>query len=352
MNKNKIIILGGHGENDSLNGLMRGYIPLFETRGFEVFNYNLSDPNWNKQQLLELLRSTEVLFALTYLGFGQTISIVTEENSNSKNIWEFFNVPLLKWHGDSPAYLPERHNWKCWIALQSCAITRIIQPFVLYDTPILNINRKQRLLGKLVFFKTGGDINEMIARWKQKLPNTICKLLENMCETLTSKYMQSSVVLIGDLVANFLKERGISEQISPPLFHFLATQLDDYFRRIRSTLVANSLLDFPVIIQGRGWEHIDFSNAKANYMPPRSYVDSTDIFLNQFGIIDMSPNTSSSPYDRIWRAAGSHSLCITNKQTWFNKFLGFENLSYEFNKESIQETIHNILRISRHGNCL
>jgi len=95
--KNKVIILGGHGENDSLNGLMRGYIPLFETRGFGVFYYDLSNPSWDKQQLFQLLQSKEVLLALTYLGFGQNLSIVTEENSPPKNIWEFFEVPLLKW---------------------------------------------------------------------------------------------------------------------------------------------------------------------------------------------------------------------------------------------------------------
>jgi len=90
--KNKVIILGGHGENDSLNGLMRGYIPLFETRGFGVFYYDLSNPSWDKQQLFQLLQSKEVLLALTYLGFGQNISIVTEENSPPKNIWEFLNA--------------------------------------------------------------------------------------------------------------------------------------------------------------------------------------------------------------------------------------------------------------------
>ena len=363
MNKNKIIILGGHGENDSINGLMRGYIPLFEARGFEVFNYNLSDQSWNRQQLIEVLQSKEVLFALTYLGFGQNISIVTEENGNPKNIWEFFNVPLLKWQGDIAAYLLERHiaiprnavnlypyeewfyYWKNWIVPTDYSLTRIIQPFPLYSIPLSTVNRKQRLQGKLVFHKTGGNPDSIIEKCKQQLPNSIFSLFKNMCEILISKeYVQKPSISVGDLISTFLVNQGISARISPKLFHFLAAQLDSYSRCVKLTLVVNSLLDFPIVIHGRGWEYIDFSNTKAQNLPPINYEESTDIFLNQFGVIDISPNTSDSPHDRIWRAAGSYNLCITNKQAWIDKFVGFENLMYEFNKESIQETVSNILK--------
>jgi hypothetical protein len=363
MNKNKIIILGGHGENDAINGLMRGCIPLFEKRGFKVFYYDLSDANWNKGQLIEILQSREVLLALTYLGFGQNLSLVAEEDSPPKNIWEFFNVPLLKWQGDIPAYLPDRHiaipknsvniypyeeffnYWKNWIIPADYSLTRLIQPFALYGMPISTINKKQRMAGKLVFHKTGGNPSEKFEQWKQQFSPIICKLLKNMCESLTPKCMDGSTILAGNLVSDFLKDKGISERISPKLFHHLVSQLDDYSRRVKFNLITNSLLDFPVIIQGRSWDHIDFSNKKAVCLPAINYEKSTDAFLNQFGVIDISPNTSSLPHDRVYRAAGSYTLCITNKQTWFtNKFAGFEQLTYEFNKESIQETVNNVLK--------
>jgi len=364
MNKNKIIILGGHGENDTINGLMRGYIPLFETRGFRVFYYDLSDPNWNKGQLIEILQSREVLLALTYLGFGQNLSLVTEENSPPKNIWEFFNVPLLKWHGDIAAHLPERHiaiprnavnlypseeffqYWKNWIIPADSSITRLVQPVILYDTPLSSINIKQRITqGKLVFLKTGGNPQEKFEQWEKTLPFSTYKLLKIMVNELTPQCLQNNIFYLGEMVAGFFKSQGICERIPQKLFHYLVGQLDDYSRRVKFNLITNSLLDFPVIIQERGWDHIDFSNKKANYVPPRNYTDSSDIFLNQLGVIDMSPNASSSPYDRVWRAVGSYSICITNRQVQLtNKFAGFERFTYEFNKESIQETIHNILK--------
>lgn len=201
--KNKIIILGGHGENNSINGLMRGYIPPFETRGFEVFHCDLSDPNWDKQQLFQLLQSKEVLLALTYLGFGQHLSVVTEENSPPKNIWEFFEVPLLKWHGDIAAYLPDRHiatpknsvnlypseeffnYWKNWIIPTDSSITRLVQPVILYDTPLSTINIKQRITqGKLVFLKTGGNPQEKFEQWEKTLPISTYKLLKTMVNEL------------------------------------------------------------------------------------------------------------------------------------------------------------------------
>ncbi len=363
MNKNKIIILGAYGENDAINEIINAYCNLLETRKFEIFYYNLSDQNWNKQQLFELLKSQEVLFALTYLGFGQALSVITEENGQSKNIWEFFNIPLLKWQGDIPAHFPERHiaipknavnlypsdeffqYWKNWIIPADYSLARVIQPYAFYPIPLSSVNKKQRIQGKLVFFKTGGNPNDKFEQWKQGFSHTIYKLIRNMCENITPKLLNDSNLFIGDFVANFLKSQGICERIPQKLFHYLVGQLDDYSRRVKFNLITNSLLDFPVIIQGRGWDHIDFSNKKAICTSARNYDDSTDIFLSQFGIIDMSPNTNSLPHVRVYRAAGSYSLCITNKQSWFtNKFAGFERFTYEFNKESIQETVNNILK--------
>ncbi|HEV2215469.1 MAG TPA: hypothetical protein VGR64_09280, partial [Terracidiphilus sp.] len=53
--------------------------------------------------------------------------------------------------------------------------------------------------------------------------------------------------------------------------------------------------------------------------------------------------TQSKAHDRISRAYGSHSLCLTNRQRFLEGLPNAERFLFEFTKESIQERVADLL---------
>ncbi len=52
----------------------------------------------------------------------------------------------------------------------------------------------------------------------------------------------------------------------------------------------------------------------------------------------------SEPHDRMQRAAGSYSLVLSNKQSWIAaEFPGFEEMTFEFDPESIKARVADVL---------
>jgi hypothetical protein len=218
-------------------------------------------------------------------------------------------------------------------------------PYPISCTSPSPADRSKRRHGKLIFLKNGNSPTALVEQWRSNLSPTICKQLMELCEALREDLFGSAVVFMDDRVRAFLIARGYSGNVPPALMHFYVSQLDDYFRRVKSTMIAEALLDHPVIVQGNNWEHVDFANRKARHVPGASFSDSADIYRTQLGVVDMSPNINSAPHDRVTRSAGNYSLCITNRQQWLlDHFPGFENLAFAFTPESIAARIDDALR--------
>ena len=127
---------------------------------------------------------------------------------------------------------------------------------------------------------------------------------------------------------------------APYLVRFFSAQLDDYLRRVKSRMIAESILDLPVLVQGAFWHHLDFTGRRAKLIAGQDYVSTQKIYSEQLGIVDMSPNTDMSPHERVQRAVGSFATVLTNRQGWLEDgFLGFEELMFEFDPDSIRERV-------------
>jgi hypothetical protein len=73
-------------------------------------------------------------------------------------------------------------------------------------------------------------------------------------------------------------------------------------------------------------------------------VDSIRLIRGSLGMIDVSPNTLSLPHDRVTRAYGSHTLCLTNAGQAFTRQLPCEDeTTFSFNKESFQSRVAALL---------
>jgi hypothetical protein len=109
-------------------------------------------------------------------------------------------------------------------------------------------------------------------------------------------------------------------------------------------MIANAVLDLPVIVRGASWEHVDFTRRKARLYPGQDFDTSNKIFADELGVIDMSPNMDLEPHERVMRAAGSFSLVLTNRQSWLSReFAGFEDMTFEFDPQSIKDRIAGVL---------
>src|SRR5262249_16009013 len=156
---------------------------------------------------------------------------------------------------------------------------------------------------------------------RQAMPATTFEMLIELASELAARIGADSDCDIDASVCEYFSNRGFHVEEFAGLRLFFVAQLDDYLRRIKSTLVADTIADFPVEIHGFNWEHMDFSGRRGKYIPGGDYSESRKWIIDSLGIIDMSPNTSRAPHDRAMRAFGLFSLCLTNEQRFFKEQL-------------------------------
>ncbi len=130
---------------------------------------------------------------------------------------------------------------------------------------------------------------------------------------------------------------------------YFVAQLDDYLRRVKSTMLGTVLREFPVDIRGDNWEHVDFSKGKATFRPGIDYAATRGAIIESLGIVDMSPNTQQAPHDRVMRAFGLSTLALTNRQRFLEQnFANHAEFTYRFDAENIRQTISRVLDNPKH----
>jgi hypothetical protein len=148
---------------------------------------------------------------------------------------------------------------------------------------------------------------------------------------------------IDDLIARYFNENGFDIERLLKLRLFFIAQLDDYLRALKCTRMAEALMDLPVEIRGNNWEHLDFTGKKATYIDECDYTKSIGLVRESLGLIDVSPNTVTRPHDRLMRAYGAHTFCLTNEQTFLQELPHFDRLTFRFEKENLQQQVAYLL---------
>jgi len=357
--ENKIVLVfSGQGGNDAIRGLMTEFGNSLISIGMSVVHVDMD--HGELQAAADLAANGKVAFGLTYLGVGQDIAVTTSPGE-SVNLWEACRIPLLKIHGDIPAYYADRHRdtpstavnlyvadeflrfRQRWLA-EARTLAAVIPPMPLFDIDKAAVDVSIRKRGKLVFIKNGNSHTDLRRLWNERLSRSIAGMLESMAEAATAPSLKAKPFYIGDFVAESLAGGGIDPLSSISLVRFFTAQIDDYLRRVKSELIVTSLLDLPVIIQGGNWGHVDFAGRRAQLVPGQRYDDTRRVFTDALGILDMSPNTQGAPHERIWRAAGCFTLALTNRQGWLDcAFAEFKDLDFEFHAESIQTRVSDVI---------
>ncbi len=359
MEKDLIIVFSGTGANDAIAGLMVDYGSVLEEAGHPVMHVSFEPAELD--YAVRLMREGRVAFAITWLGFGQDLAVKAGGSNAAANVFEAFNVPLVKLQGDLPAYFIQFHRdiprnsvnlyqaqeflqfRKSWLP-EATAFAATIPPMAMVPMDVGNIKGRSRREGTLFFLKNGNSPEALERMWDTNLPSPIAATARKMAHELRANSLDSGTILIGDFVARFLEQDGLAAPVPSRFVWFLAAQMDDYLRRVKSTLIAEALLDLPIVVQGSFWDHIDFSGRRARWLPGKSVFESQEIVLNELGVIDMSANVNSWPHDRVQRAAGAYALVLTNRQQWLtDSFSDFTDLTFDFNAESIADRVADVL---------
>jgi hypothetical protein len=352
-----IVVFVGTGANDALRGLMADYGRAFEEFGRAVVQVDVAGQAAELKYAAELMRKGEAEFVMTWLGIGQDLTLRFDNGEPPRNAFEMYGVPLLKIQGDLPAYLPDRHRdvpRNCvnlyqaeeFIEFRTRWLPEARSPaFTLPPMPMVPLERSRidmaaRRAGRIVFLKNGNSPLELRNLWRTKLPARIGDHALALADAIAAVGVRAQRLDIGDFVADYLHSAGYRSEPPRNLVMFLSAQMDDYLRRIKSTMIAESVLDLPVLVQGNFWSHVDFAGRRARHVPGVHVDESQKALSHQLGVIDMSANTDTWPHDRVQRAAGAWSLVLTNRQGWMSAAMPeFEDLTFEFEPESIKARI-------------
>lgn len=355
----KVLFIYGLSGNDALGAAGRAHKPLFESLGHEFVEIDFSNPPVGNERLGRMLKEPDIAFA--YSGMGMAAGLTAKSpDGRELNLWEAFHIPFLSLIGDSPSYFFDRHvaasRWNALLyyypehlelrqrLLPKGALYGIVppMPFDMADRAEIDFARKER--GTLLFLKNGNDPERLIASWQASMPAETFLLLTDLARDLSDGMTGPVGDDIDGLVTSSFRARGWDITEFANLRLYFVAQLDDYLRRIKSMLLADVLADFPVQIQGNNWEHMDFTRRRATYVKGGDYTRSRQQIVDALGLVDMSPNTQRAPHDRPMRAFGLWTLCLTNRQAFFDAHAArASEFTFRFDREELAAMVADVL---------
>lgn len=344
---------------DALGATGRAFQHVFEDLGHDFATIAFADAD-GQRQLDHLLTTTPIEFVFSFVGMGADLRAMLSDG-NEGNVWKAVKVPYLSLYGDSPAYFFDRHVMPTSMCASLYAFPEHYRlrkrlplvrgllgtaPHAIIDsTPRSAIDFRRKEQGKLLFLKNGNDPEQLLVAWRDALPDSVFLMIADIAGELVGNLQGELGNDIDALVVSRFEKQGIDIEATWNLRLFFIAQLDDYLRRLKSTLVARSLLDFPIEVHGFNWDHVDFTNRRAKLVNVADYDTSRELIRGSLGLLDMSPNTGEAPHDRPMRAYGMHTLCLTNEQEYFRRRLPqlCDSFMYRFQAEVLQAKVEDVL---------
>lgn len=352
-----VVFLSGQTRGATLEGIGRSLGRAFGALGITFVEISLVDHS----AFLHAVKSIDfrdVLLVFSFVSMGMEIPLRREDGSVF-DLWQEVGIPFLSIHGDSPAYYFDRHIVKNsrFASIYSFPEHRDLRarlpqinglldiswPITLDEVPKHQIDFDIKKAGKLLFLKNGKDPAFLQRFWKSCLEPSLLKAMQAMASQLERGLDDAVGNQIDDLVTDYFATTGFDVQPLTRLRLFFIAQLDDYLRAVKCTRMVELLMNHPVEIRGNNWGHIDFSHKRAIYVNECDFTKSTQHIRESLGLIDMSPNTASHPHDRVMRAYGAHTLCLTNQQAFVDDLPHSQKVSFAFDDESLPQRIEYLL---------
>lgn len=345
-----LIIRWTESANNCLGDLLRLTGEELAREGFQVEAFAADGAGWPDRLAARLSRGG-ITFALTMSGIASDLMV-----AGGRPLWEAARIPLFNWNSDHPCYFPTRHLIRSKFVLQgyvwpdharysirqlhSATATFPVHigmpPREIFSGAPLPLDKRN---GRILFCKTGGDINKIEQFWKTRVP-VIRDILFEAAEALFHKNTgQFLPVLqqIGERHGVFLEGRD-------ELALALIRELDNYTRFKRADLLVRTLLRYPVDVYGTGWEQVASKDAATQFLGPIEFGQMLQKLPNYSGCLSMNPLIDESTHDRVFFAAAagvapssdSNDFSRANTPT-------LERYNFSFTRESIEQAIDALL---------
>lgn len=352
-----LISFSSGSRSDGLNAGLRVLAQLCRENGYRFENVELREDGW-AERIFELVRKPEeIVCAVGLAGMLNTLEV--NSPNGPRNLWTEAGIPFLSFFGDHPAYFFDRHQFRGHGHLSLYYFTEHLEAARAWLDPQPTIGPlplaawemagkeeidfSAKAAGKICFFKNGNSSAALREFWRT-LPTPVSGWLAELAHGTDLLKLGRQGKPLHILVREYLIDKGIFMDTRPWVELFLVAQLDDYARRLKSTLIAEALLDLPVNVYGDFWDHVDFTGRRAVHLPGRSYFDTRDLIAESLCVMDMSPNTQSAPHDRFCSAVGLHTLCLTNTQKYYeDNYEQAGRMMFDFDPESIRERVAGVL---------
>lgn len=349
-----ILCFFGGSEGNALAEGTRAVMAPFASAASRLIYFDLNSSGWYDELVAVL--SEPVWFAASAFGVGQDIATI--KDGKTVNLWESAGVPFVRFFGDTPAYFPDKHvarfpnsinaYWDCAHAnfyrrwFREPALSVLWSPIVIDKIPLEKVDEASKLKGKIIFPKNGNSPSKLIDYWCMVLPSQLAKALQVVAEELIGRDWINREPCFDDRLIRYFFTLGLDIAAEPAVLCFLVAQLDDYVRRVKSTMIAEALLDLPIIVRGRFWDHVDFRGKRATYDPNSDVASTLPMIDRAPAVIDMSPNTQHSPHNRIWQAVGRGTAFLTNRLQYFDGLLpSADRCTFAFEPEAIHNLVEN-----------
>ena len=303
---------------DSLRGLLRQAADQLAEQGFEIRTVTFGSPGWDRTLMAEL-GTGGFSFALGMSGIGSDLF-----TTDKKLLWESANVPFFNWNCDHPCYFVSRHRIRSQFLLHGY----VFPDHARYSLRHLNANAAtyavhmgippRRIFpersmaaagrnGRLVFSKSGQDVNAIEARWKGA-PEPIRDLLPQAAEELRTSATSRFLPVLQGLAAPY----GLFIEGNGELAIHLIRELDAYTRFRRADDVVRALLAYPVDVYGTGWDHIDWSGARARLRGPVGWNEMLRSLPRYLGSVSVNPLIDESVHDRVFFALAAGVVPVSD----------------------------------------
>ena len=349
-----IVAFAPSSEGDALRQHMLEMLEPLRPSCSEIVIVDLLVPESLSQ--LAKLGDRPTWFAISPFGVGERFPLGDPSGASP---WAAAGIPFVRLFGDSPAYFPIKHVpsynnsinayghiehqefFGRWFSRRNLCLTLPLFPFD--RVPVQAVDVARKVSGaRIIFPKNGNNPDQLIDFWRRSLPPGVAQALEAVARSCAAAPDQPMdfVGLLCDHFAEFSLDLAGNRR----LLFFLTAQLDDYLRRYKSTLIARALLDFPVTIRGRFWDHVEFRGRRAMLDGDSDYSRTRSLIDSALAVVDMSPNTHRGAHDRTLRAAGRYTAFLTNRQQFFvENFPAPERFTFDFSTDSIRDCIDRAL---------
>jgi hypothetical protein len=331
---------------DSLGGLLEQTAQELAAMGHTVILFAAAGQDW-PSRLHALLQQGDIAFALSMSGIGTDFVL-----QGKGLLWDAMKVPMFNWSCDHPCYYPSRHRIRSRYLLHgyvfpdharynidhlnpngvAFGVHIGLPPASLFGGTHLPLAQRN---GRLIFSKSGADTNAIEAGWRERMP-VLRRILFAAAEEL---FHRST----GDFVP-VLRRIGEAEGLlldgNSELTLDLIRELDAYIRYRRGNLVVRTLRGHPVDVFGTGWDHIDWTGAKAVFHGALGWRETIRQLPTYSGCLSINPLVEHSVHDRVFFALATGVVPVSDANAFAQAHLpGLARYHFNFTPESIVQAV-------------